>query len=68
MRGFNSVKRVNETLTQRSMKQSDYEQLERLYQHDNSRTTNAKACFRRPPYYITEKGKLWNQIRKDTTD
>ena len=42
MRGFKAVKKNNETLVQRSMKQSDYESLERLYKHDNERTIRAK--------------------------
>lgn len=67
-RGFNAVKRVQETLSMKSMKQSDYEYMERLYEHDTSRTVNARICFKRPPYYITEKGKLWDQIRKDFTN
>ena len=67
-RGFKNIKKVEETLIQKSMKQSDYERMEKLYKQDTARNINAKICFKRPPYYITEKGKAWNQIRKDFTD
>jgi len=62
MRGFKAVKKNNETLVQRSMKQSDYESLERLYKHDNERTIRAKIWFRKPAYCIGEKREQWEQM------
>lgn len=67
-RGFNSVKRVSETLTQQSMKQTDYEYLERLYQHDSSRTSRAKVWMQRPVYHCREAYEEWKKKRNDITE
>lgn len=67
-RGFNAVRRTSETLTQRDMKQTDYEYLERLYQYDNSRTSRAKVWMRRPPYHCREAYEEWKKKRNDITE
>lgn len=68
-RGFNSVKKQSETFSVRSMKQSDYERVERLYQQDNSRTLNARRWFYTPAYCFGERRKAWEmQRRLDTTE
>jgi len=60
-RGFSGIKRVNETIAQQNMKQTDYEHLERLYKHENARTEMPKKLFSMPPYCIGEKRKQWEQ-------
>jgi len=67
-RGFNAVKRTSETLMQRDMKQTDYENLQRLYAYDNERTLRAKICMQRPTYHCREAFEIWKKKRKDITE
>jgi len=61
-RGFSDIKRSRETTEQRVMRQNDYDYLERLYELDIKRTTDARIWFRRPAYCIGERRLEWEKI------
>lgn len=51
-RGHTSVKRKDETKTERASRLGGYVKDIKLYKMDTEKNQTARNCFNRPPYYL----------------